>query len=292
MTRNQLEGLARNMPHDDPYFRAIGHSDRFFVHHQARTDAVLEDPSFGANVARRNAQAGLELAQADWPESVRRAHEFWSGPTEDQSMLEAEVWSLPESFDYRTVISALGLCENSTHSMIADLLDSDREAPLLFHELFFNVQTRLDEPLYRLRLLELIRREGERLRQPQRTGWALELFQLAMKTRRAEDILDAASLLIKPATVEELSAQIREQLTQVAIQKGFSELGGAAQNRALALAIKHRLLPRVERHTDSRLGFQLGPRDLAPLHDDLSQRLALNLPAPQPQNASVTQSQP
>ncbi len=289
MTRSQLEGLGHNMPCDDPYFRAIGYSDRFFVHRQARTDAVLEDPSFGANVARRNAQAGLELAQTDWPASVRRAHGYWSGQTEDQSMLEAEVWSLPASFDYRTVISALWLCENSTNSMIADLLDSDRGAPLLFHDLFFNVQTRLDEPLYRLRLLELIRRDGERLGQQWRTGWALDLFQLAMETRRVEDILDAASLLIKPATIEELSAQIREQLTQVAIQKGFSEFGGVEQNRALALAIKHRLLPRVERHTDSRLGFQLNQADLSPLHDDLRQRLALNLPAPQPQNPSATQ---
>jgi len=123
------------MPHDDPYFRALG-SGRPFVHHQARADMVLEDPSFGANVARCNAQAGLELSQADWPASVRRAHEYWSGPANDQSMLEAEVWSLPESFDYRTVISALWLCENSTNSMIADLLDSDRDAPLLFHDFF------------------------------------------------------------------------------------------------------------------------------------------------------------
>lgn len=214
MTRTETEEFARRLAADTPCFpRGLSELER--------TDYAMMVPGFGGMVARSFAQAaGAPLSLPDiewWPAAVRQAYLHWSGLIDDPDITEVELLSLPENFDQRTIVACLLVCPEATDQIIAEYLDCSARVPQLFHDLFFNVRSRLEEPLFIIRLLEEI---GGARPLPQRflASWATDLLELALRTRRMSDVLTSAfSRRTAPlADASQLRSEIREELLHIA----------------------------------------------------------------------------
>ena len=283
MTRRRFRELVASLPADAPYFLAVfgsplGRRPTTLAERQA---AAESDPTFWWNLVLSYVQAGKPRPDLPWPEEILRLIRHLSDPNYyDPNLVQAEMFSLPENQRTRDIICALISCRGTTDESIANLFRCEVEVIRLFHLLFWHVRPFLNDPQYRLQLLE----PGPDARAPgpgQMQGLlGYELLSRAIDTGDPTAVLAMAGVSLpgaNPVSTEKLAEEIEREVTALTAQALAQGAEDPKQNRPLSLFLRYLQGRNREQplQDEPLFGFQMTPADLQPSIDDLNARLAL-----------------
>lgn len=272
MTRHDIIQLLRLLPPGNAYAQWDITRDSSSPTELERTHSALNNPAWGRHIASAYAEADTPLPEGPWPETILRAHHFFShDQTCDDDLMLAEVLHLVQNQAQAGLMHALLLCPDGTDERIGEVFQYRPDVVRLTDQLYYNVRDRRDEPLYLSFQLHALLAAGDRS--------SYELLRLACRGAGVSAVLAEAGLdLFACDTVPpEVSAYgIVMELLRLA-SLGLAEGRYSPDtDRALALAVKYLLGDCLQppRSTDPLLGFQLNREFLQPVLDEIVQRLA------------------
>ncbi len=219
MTRDEVQGLAQQLPGNGPYYQLAFWDEAEKLQSSSaaqRVDLACADPAFALHVAESYATAGLALPDLPWPCAVPRAYEFLREPNSSAvNMALALQLNLPEKRIQRDVLRAVLICPDNTLQELAHRLRLRLDVLSLFETLTWNCRDRCHERIYLAQICQMPGFGRASVWPPETQDFGSHLLQTAYRVGRTELVLAAAGLApgqTADSSIETLQNQIVETM--------------------------------------------------------------------------------